>query len=167
VWKRPTEIADAEDYLPCEDCLALFQRSELWKHTKVCKFRTVSLTERGRQVQSRSALLLPTVNNNDDGFVSNILGKLRNDQITHIIRNDELIQVFGLKMYRKYGIPFISTRTFFLVQLRNFIAFSRVRFRWLIEILHACDLDELDQLESSTSDGKYSEQLQFINKIMP
>lgn len=49
-WKRPSEKASVNDYLPCQHCYAMFKRTELWRHQKACRVRKVDIVrgKRGR-----------------------------------------------------------------------------------------------------------------------
>lgn len=58
VWKRPSEKADIESYLPCQRCYAMFKRTELWRHEKSCRERKEE-RQKGKRVQKSSSHLLP------------------------------------------------------------------------------------------------------------
>lgn len=67
-WKRPSEKASVNDYLPCQHCCAMFKKTGLWQHEKACRFRKVD-RKRGkrRRIQKASSHLLP-ISKSSDGI---------------------------------------------------------------------------------------------------
>ena len=63
--KQVQKLKKPSDYLPCTYCLVFYLKEELWRHAKVCRFRSVHLFENEdqeknaeRQFMTDSKLLL-------------------------------------------------------------------------------------------------------------
>ncbi|KAJ8043636.1 hypothetical protein HOLleu_10822 [Holothuria leucospilota] len=103
---RQSCSTSANDYLPCEHCLGYYIRHDLWKHKKRCpslKLKGVD-PSKGR-TQGRSALLLPFPITSSEAFSHHVLGKMNSDEIGLIVRQDDLILKFGLRMFMKLSEP--------------------------------------------------------------
>jgi hypothetical protein len=60
-WRCPPEPVDVKEYLSCPDCFASFQRTQLWRHHKVCKACTRHCKEfKYRNLCAEASLLLPS-----------------------------------------------------------------------------------------------------------
>ncbi|XP_033730120.1 uncharacterized protein LOC117319420 [Pecten maximus] len=99
--RRPEDEVSSGDFLPCEDCLAFFLRSNLWRHRKVCPFRKEGA--KYRKVQSEASFLLPSSHEVNKGLEMNVLRKMNADEITIAARNDRIITKVGEKLYQKHG----------------------------------------------------------------
>ncbi|XP_060084578.1 uncharacterized protein LOC132563843 [Ylistrum balloti] len=116
-------------YVPCKYCLGMFVPTDLWKHARSCKSRDdPQKTKAGyREMVNSGKLLLPVVGSSHQLF-ENILTKMKNDAITRAVENDDLILLFGERLYNKNGHNFhqhqyISQRlrelVQFLIQVRE------------------------------------------------
>ncbi|KAG5892254.1 hypothetical protein JTB14_014624 [Gonioctena quinquepunctata] len=116
--RRPNEQENKflkySDYGPCPECLGFMRKRHIWHHLKyscVCmkdKHILKSL-KTSRQPAAESTSLLNGIHGHNltEDFRSNILNKLRNDDISEICRKDDLILRYGAFLYEKYG----STQT--------------------------------------------------------
>ncbi|CAH1163346.1 unnamed protein product, partial [Phaedon cochleariae] len=112
--RRPTEqekkFLKYSDYGPCPECLGFMKKRHLWHHLKyscVCmKDKNILKSlKTSRQPAAESTSLLNGIygQNLTQDFRSNILNKLRNDDISEICRKDDLILRYGAFLYEKYG----------------------------------------------------------------
>lgn len=99
VWKRPSEKADIESYLPCQRCYAMFKRTELWRHEKSCRERKEE-RQKGKRVQKSSSHLLPIKSGQG---VQKIIHSMQQDHVTSHIRSDEMICAYGDALFAKKG----------------------------------------------------------------
>lgn len=99
VWKRPSEKADIESYLPCQHCYAMFKRTELWRHEKSCRERKEE-RQKGKRVQKSSSHLLPLKSGQG---VQKIIHSMQQDHVTSHIRSDEMICAYGDALFAKKG----------------------------------------------------------------
>lgn len=91
----------ADDYLPCEDCFGFFSREFLWKHRKNCTSKKRGQVS--RKVQSSASFMLPVSANTSEGLKENVLKKMAYDEVSLLVRNDNLILRVGEKLYQKHG----------------------------------------------------------------
>ena len=98
-----------EDYLHCEYCKGFYLRNNLWRHQKKCQFKSsvnVSTGKRGRP-QRNSVLLMETVlpQNKEfkPGFIKNVISTLHVDDVSNIIKKDDIIMRVGNFMYDKHA----------------------------------------------------------------
>lgn len=112
--RRPSEqerkFLKYTDYGPCPECLGFMIKRHLWHHLKyscIClKDKSIlSSKKSSRLPAAESASLLNGIygHNLTEDFRSNILHKLRNDDISEICRKDDLILRFGAFLYEKYS----------------------------------------------------------------
>lgn len=111
--RRPGPDKDFQykNYTPCPDCLGFMHKRYLWSHslncnTKVSKNKDYPADQPGRKVLAESrALLMGTLERElPKPFVEHILANLRDDEISHEIKKDELILQFGLLKFDKFGL---------------------------------------------------------------
>jgi len=102
---RPRKNQDSmTKYIPCKYCLGMFVSTDLWKHARKCKCSDDTQKRKsgyGEMVQS-GKLLLPVIGSDHQLYI-NILTKMRNDAITRAVENDDLILLFGKRLYDKNG----------------------------------------------------------------
>ncbi|XP_046567970.1 uncharacterized protein LOC124276367 [Haliotis rubra] len=96
---REGENKSINHYLPCEFCRAFVIKTSLRKHQKTCSQSKKehifgSTLENSRQ-------LLPMKKQSD--FQTNILDRMREDSVTHIVKQDPLILLYGQRQYEKVG----------------------------------------------------------------
>lgn len=101
-WRRPSEKISVDDYLPCQNCYAMFKRTALWRHEKRCRVRKVDKkTGKKRRVQKASPQLLP-VSKSSDG-IQNLIHTMLQDNITAQIRSDPMICKYGDALFAREG----------------------------------------------------------------
>jgi hypothetical protein len=109
VGRRSKLRPDADGYLPCPECLALFSSKQLWRHYQTCKRSPKKSLRniRKRNCVVRQARMLVEVNlgskENHLDFTLNVLGTLRKDDVSAAVKKDELICIFGQSLYRRLG----------------------------------------------------------------
>ena len=113
--KQVQKLKKPSDYLPCTYCLVFYLKEELWRHAKVCRFRSVHLFENEdqeknaeRQFMTDSKLLLqgacnqPSVGPYED-FHKYVGDRLISDSVSMAIKSDALLLLFGRTQFEKLG----------------------------------------------------------------
>ncbi|XP_060085124.1 uncharacterized protein LOC132564488 [Ylistrum balloti] len=101
-WTRKDETTiTAKEYLPCEDCLAFFLNTNLWRHRKICPFRKNDRNK--KRLKSQASLLLPSSVVISEGLQRKVLSRMNTDEITMVVRNDPVILRIGEKLFQKHG----------------------------------------------------------------
>ena len=98
---------DPKSFLPCPHCLGFFKGDELWRHAKKCPHQSQDGSQKFSKVQQDAKLLLPTsslsTNNVDQAPYRAVQTNMKNDEISHIARKDNLIFKFGEINFEKVG----------------------------------------------------------------
>nr|XP_029514840.1 uncharacterized protein LOC115128846 isoform X2 [Oncorhynchus nerka] len=104
--KRPSyNGVSVRDYLPCQYCLAFFNKIDLWKHEGSCKARKGQDEKRGGKrvrVQAASSRLLPLPVYSTGGC-EEIIHNMNQDDIQCHIKNDPLICKYGNALSAKHA----------------------------------------------------------------
>ncbi|XP_056611303.1 uncharacterized protein LOC130427704 isoform X2 [Triplophysa dalaica] len=108
VKRRParSEIElSSKKYVHCVYCKGLFVRKELWRHTRRCPSKKVSESEAtGR---AKVLVLADIAESSFSQAISpelwKLLGNMKNDDISSIVRNDFLILQLSQSLYNKHG----------------------------------------------------------------
>lgn len=95
---RPTVDVNPRDYVPCPTCYGYFAKKFLWKHSCPLEAVTSSGKKRGQRVKN-GTLLLPSGHSDLDPLLS----QLANDNISRVIKSDELILKLARKESAKLG----------------------------------------------------------------
>jgi hypothetical protein len=113
VGRRPsqstsTKVLNIDEYLPCVYCKGFYLNKELWRHQKGCRFNTDLPSGKKTLVQQNSTIMLQStlerkIKVNED-FANNILPSLISDNISRVIKNDNLILRLGESLYMKHGV---------------------------------------------------------------
>ena len=120
VAKRPhNKCVTAEDFLPCQYCLAFFMKQELWRHFKNCKFRDAKINYEKEEQKKRCSedfvkggmdLLNGALgsrffssHDDDNSFENLVLKRFHKDDISRCIRSDDLLLLFGKMQLKKLG----------------------------------------------------------------
>lgn len=82
-WTRKQDESSADNYLPCECCLALFLKTSLWRHRQVCPL--MKNRHKSRNVQSEASLL-PVSTEINQGLKVNVLGRMSRDAVAMAAR---------------------------------------------------------------------------------
>ncbi|XP_036814928.1 uncharacterized protein LOC110501685 isoform X1 [Oncorhynchus mykiss] len=103
---RPSyDGVSVRDCLPCQHCLAFFNKIDLWKHEGSCKARKGQDEKRGGKrvrVQAASSRLLPLPVYSTGGC-EEIIHNMNQDDILCHIKNDPLICKYGNALSAKHG----------------------------------------------------------------
>ncbi|XP_060081304.1 uncharacterized protein LOC132560656 [Ylistrum balloti] len=101
--KSLSKSRSSDDYLPCRHCLGFYLKHDLYRHVSKCTFREEKLVK-GTRHQSNSAFLLPSTASEKAGsdFQKDVVADMSVDNISLCARNDELIILFGEKLYKKH-----------------------------------------------------------------
>ncbi|XP_041739272.2 uncharacterized protein LOC121571704 isoform X2 [Coregonus clupeaformis] len=103
--KRPSyNGVSVRDYLPCQHCLAFFNKIDLWKHEGSCKARKGQDEKRGGKrvrVQAASSRLLPLPVYSTGGC-EEIIHNMNQDDVQCHIKNDPLICKYGNALSAKH-----------------------------------------------------------------
>ncbi|KAJ8018491.1 hypothetical protein HOLleu_43490 [Holothuria leucospilota] len=95
---RPTVDVDPKDYVPCPTCYGYFAKKFLWKHSCPLEAVTSAEKKRGQRVRN-GTMLLPSGHSDLDPLLS----QLANDNISRVIKSDELILKLARKESAKLG----------------------------------------------------------------
>ena len=134
---------DVADYLPCVDCLGTYKRNDLWKHQKTCVAASKTKCGKGSaQGSGRLMIATSTVTSMDKLTVA-----MKDDLITCIVKEDELIKKFGAALQEKYGgnAHLRSMVTGKMRELARLVENSREEagIRTLKELLHPQAFDQV------------------------
>ncbi|KAL1448116.1 hypothetical protein WDU94_012365, partial [Cyamophila willieti] len=157
--KSEAQSVKYTDFGPCPFCLGFILKKNRWKHTKQCP----GLTEEQRDmkykhfgdfredIQNQSETLLglgnPASVNVDTEFYENVIAPMRNDEITNILKNDELILRLGAMMYEQFNV---SQKEYIRQSMRLLGRFfsclndkkdSEDKFKSLSDVLKPCHFD--------------------------
>lgn len=112
VARRSTVSRKSEHYLPCPRCRLLFSSKQLWRHHQDCGTSTRKphgqvKTFQKRKCLTRHARLLMEIGlgsrNANIDFTMDVLGTLRPDEVSAVIKKDALICMYGVNLYKKLG----------------------------------------------------------------
>ena len=104
--KRRTENMESSAFIPCERCLVLISKHDMWRHAKNCPMRDeVSVGDKAKRKRHHvaSSMLLPSSDQATTDLKEQILSTLAQDEISLIIRNDPLIVSFAMRLFIKHG----------------------------------------------------------------
>ena len=105
---RTTQSSDVDCYIPCEFCLAMHVKADLWRHQRSCSLNPKSNDSKAIGKAKRSApaatgkLLLPTKTKTRDVY-ANVVLPMKNDDVKSTVEMDPLIMAYGARLYEKYG----------------------------------------------------------------
>ena len=107
VWRRPTPemIVNYRDYVPCNHCLVFVTKSELWRHEKSCHLKKTDANQ-SNNVKQAELLLYPNRYNEGVSYeLKNlVLSVMNNNDITAIVRKDNLVVTYGSFMFSTAGM---------------------------------------------------------------
>lgn len=95
--KRRVASKEMPTFIPCEFCLGMYVKCDLWRHQRTCVLKKGS---QGGGV-SRGKMLLPLPD--QSSFFRDVLFGMRDDHIKNIVMKDSLIKTFGQRMHEKHG----------------------------------------------------------------
>jgi hypothetical protein len=100
VYRRPQPGVhhSFEEYMPCKYCLTFLHRKDQWRHAKKCLYQNIEGNAYFTTSESESKMLLYPVkssNMNMVHFKEFVLKHMKKDEITDIVRNDNLILLLG------------------------------------------------------------------------
>ena len=122
VCRRPLEGENVspDSYTPCPTCFGFFLKAELWRHSQNCVV-TRKKIEKGRKLVYESSILLyGGSSDKDKGLWDNVIATMKQDDITELIKKDELITSFGSFIFASKGKSakwYISQRMRILARL--------------------------------------------------
>jgi hypothetical protein len=133
VVRRPTQVAQYTDYLPCRSCLGFFVKSDLWRHCISCKFSDGTPSDCNWQKQG-AMLIAPVI------YTAACLGPamvrtlsaMYRDDISTVVKNDPLILTYGELISRNKKVS----------QMRCVSARLRLLARLLIRLRKSCQLPD-------------------------
>lgn len=107
--RRPTPFEQKQytyvNYGPCPDCLGFMLKKNIAHHMKNnCTSKSKTKLESRKPISESNAILSGMYGPNlTADFITNIVIRMRDDNITKICREDRLILKFGVMMYEKYS----------------------------------------------------------------
>ncbi|XP_018909181.2 uncharacterized protein [Bemisia tabaci] len=113
--RRPTEMDSRlytyADYTPCPYCLGFILKKNLSQHTWNCVGVSAEMQKRKAEghiedIISKSEALLGNCSaiSIDQEFYQNIMTRMKDDEITGIVKNDTLILHLGAFLYAKFNV---------------------------------------------------------------
>ncbi|KAK1879579.1 Phosphoribosylformylglycinamidine synthase subunit PurQ [Dissostichus eleginoides] len=103
-FKRPTQQAKGNEFIPCKYCLGLFNRKVLWRHIRTCKRKPKSVAQKPgkNRVQSMCTYTGP-VPAQISKQLWGVICSMNTDPITNIIKSDHVITDLGQDLLNKGG----------------------------------------------------------------
>ena len=103
----------SQDFIPCEYCRAMYVKHNLWKHQKKCPFKPPESSN--KRCQGSGSLLLPFSSEASEGLKRDIMTAMNQDDVTSVVRVDDLIMKFGSRLHFKHShvkhrFPYIKER---------------------------------------------------------
>lgn len=105
VMRRPSnnESCDPKDFLPCSYCYGFLKRQDLWKHGSSCQFKPAE-TKKHQNLQANARMMIASATNKGTSSkMCEVITSMRNDEITIVAKNDELIKEVGEMFVMKHG----------------------------------------------------------------
>ena len=134
VVRSPSVAVSAGYYYPCTQCYGFFSKNDVWRHHCVSDVKVTA---------KQCRTLLSTALNKESPILNTILQKMKNDEVTQLIKHDPLIRRFLNQQLDKYEVEAAPQK----------IALVRNRARDIGRLLHhiqknnsdlkMCDLQEL------------------------
>jgi len=95
--------AEIDNYVPCQHCLGLYLKKDLWKHVKSHDVKDADNNlprAHRRQPQIMGKLLLPSKHSKP---LTSLIECMQDDKITHAASQDSLVTAFGERLMDQYG----------------------------------------------------------------
>lgn len=101
--KLPRNVSQAENFLHCIFCQGLFARKVLWRHVKICKFKSNIENKTGKtRVQSLCAFAVPPPPGVKEEFWK-VLNNMNQDNIFLTIKSETFILEYGEHLFNRLG----------------------------------------------------------------
>ena len=105
---RKSKNESIGNYTPCYLCDGVFSNKTLSRHLKRCKLLNKEedqIERKGMGLRTSKMLLHHTINSNSkyQDLKSNILTRMKQDELTNLIQNDEGLLLLGKNLYEKGG----------------------------------------------------------------
>ena len=101
--RRPSKECSAEEFKPCEYCLALFLARDLWKHVKMCKHKPSDSSQQRCRHRYGGHLLFGGTGVASEGLKQDILQRMNDGKVALAVRNDVLIVSYGNNLHFQHG----------------------------------------------------------------
>ena len=98
VCRRPSSYVSPDNVYPCKFCLGFFVKSDMWRHAKRCLFRSNALNSNENLTDHCKMILFANTEENrltQREFDTIIVPDMQRNDITRIVKNDELILTVG------------------------------------------------------------------------
>ncbi len=99
---KRTATGDYKKYENCLHCKGMFLKAELWRHMRRCPSKPTDHQGRKR-VLGLAAVVKSTCSAVLEEGVLKLLSRMRDDEITSVVRNDFCILRFAESLYSKHG----------------------------------------------------------------
>jgi hypothetical protein len=103
------KVRDSKDFLPCPYCYEFFMKRVLSVHCKKCKFRSSDEDDDSKKqyVSCARAMLSGSVVEDtghiDESLLKDVILRMRIDDITRVVKADQLILKFGMVLLKTLG----------------------------------------------------------------
>ncbi|KAK7501253.1 hypothetical protein BaRGS_00007378 [Batillaria attramentaria] len=103
--KYRTKTGKVEDMIACCFCRGLYQRKLVSVHTKHChKKPSTAGPHRKGEAAKMGRLMLPVPLDVESSFFHKVIAKLRDDEISRIIKSDSLLLKYGTRLFDRRDI---------------------------------------------------------------
>ena len=106
VGRSPKLMRHPSDFLPCQFCFVFFVKTELYRHCRDCKFRSLSAPEKGFIAAGRALVegaLHADGTSRHEQLREHVVPRMRTDKRTKVATSDRLIMCFGDMLLHKLG----------------------------------------------------------------
>ena len=106
-WRRPSkhDVVDPASYRPCPHCLGFVTKTEMWQYVKHCEFKDPNQKNHDCSMQSDLIFFTNKVSSGaSKELKALVLSSMQNDDITDIVREDELITTLGSALIKSQGL---------------------------------------------------------------
>lgn len=97
--KYRTRSKKIENLLACRYCKGLYQKRVLFLHSKNCSMKPTDEPFRKGDALRQGRLLLPVPSTIDEDFYRQVITRMRDDDIKHIVKTDPLILEYGRRLF--------------------------------------------------------------------
>lgn len=132
-------------FLPCSHCLGFFKGDVLWRHGQRRPHKCKDGAKKYERIQQDVKLLLPFFDV-DQTLHCEVLSKMKNDEISEIVRKNDLIVKFGAANYEKVGrknANYVSQRMRQLARLMQILRSKSNSEACLQDYMDTSKFDEL------------------------
>lgn len=103
-YSKKRGLEPESDYRACPHCKALYQRNLLSRHVRRCQDKPEGKQMKKGECSLMGRLLLPLPEGVSAAFFQKVIGKMKEDDISRIVRADSLILRYGERLFSRRDI---------------------------------------------------------------